>query len=126
MYKRQLFARGIQDCFIGSYTFVPAQLMEVDGALLDPQNRFRCEDAHIALGQQLTARSPAPNKYLHREVNHMYVMRGSRRLIASVPFWGTRCFSVEMLQTEAAITAALDEFYAASIAPLISLTIQNP
>lgn len=48
---------------------------------------FRCDDAHVALQSMF-------EKY---EVQDVYFVRGSRRVLLTMPYWGTTCVSVPSL-----------------------------
>ncbi len=80
-----------EDCRDATLRMVPATEREAILPLLFNENRgFRCEDAHVAL-QSLGERY---------EINEVYFVRGSRRILLTMPYWGTACVDVDALDGE--------------------------
>lgn len=87
-----------QDCrAVNIRTVDPQERADILPILFNETRGFRCEDAHIAL-QTLGERY---------EINEVYVVRGSRRLLITMPYWGTSCISVASLDGENYTTTQL-------------------
>ncbi|MBF9023280.1 PDZ domain-containing protein [Rhodobacterales bacterium FZCC0069] len=92
-----------QECRTARLIIEPAAEQQALLADLFTASRgFRCDDAHIALAER-TARY---------EVQDVYVLRGSRRILITMPHWGTHCLASTALDgdnlTDAALLLALD------------------
>ena len=102
-------------CHTFPYAYDPERYADVSGALLDGLNRFRCHDAHIVLGHRRSlewaANHPEDTAYVpHALSPELYYMRGSRRVIIAMPYWGSACFDLDDLRTEQGIVTAANEF----------------
>ena len=76
------------DCRDSALTPPSPEMRNAVMARLFTESRgFRCEDAHIAL-------EPLVEKYRSDTV---YFVRGHRRLLLTLPYWGTTCISVGAL-----------------------------
>ncbi len=84
--------------------------------LFNPNRSFRCEEAHQALeflGERF-------------EIDDVYMVRGSRRILLTMPYWGTTCITAASVDgdnlTDAALLAALDDV----IGDYVQDQIDNP
>ena len=92
-----------QDCRDATLRTVPeAERADILPMLFNDNRGFRCEDAHVAL-QTLGERY---------EINEVYFVRGSRRILMTMPYWGTSCINIDALDganyTPSQLQAALD------------------
>ncbi|WP_341365858.1 PDZ domain-containing protein [Yoonia sp. BS5-3] len=99
-----------RDCRAPRYERVTAEdAADILPMLFHANRSFRCEDAHLAL-QELGERF---------EITDIYFVRGSRRVLITMPYWGTTCISNDALDgenyTAAQLLAAADSVSAAYI-----------
>lgn len=83
---------------------------------LTEERVFRCDDAHDALAVM--------GEYY--EINEAYLIRGSRRLLLTVPHFGTACISAAALDGDRLTDAAVLEFLMAAAADLFQYQVDNP
>lgn len=93
-----------QDCRVSQLSTADSAERDQILPMLFSENRgFRCYDAHIAL-QTLGE---------FHEISDVYIVRGSRRILITMPYWGTACLSVSSVDgenyTAANLLAAVDE-----------------
>jgi len=69
----------------------PNQQTQIQPYFYSANKRFRCDDAHIAL-QALGQRY---------EIDQVYILRGSRRIIIAMPYWGTACIAASAVDGDA-------------------------
>lgn len=71
-----------QECRVSNFRVAePQERVILLPLMFNPNRSFRCDDAHLAL-RALGERS---------EIDEVYVVRGSRRLLLSMPYWGSTC-----------------------------------
>lgn len=100
---RALNALKRQDCRNGRLTFPTSAEREHLLPKLFTDNRgFRCEDAHLELRS-------LGERY---EIDQVYFVRGSRRILITMPYWGTTCVQASALDgnnlTDQAVLGVLD------------------
>ena len=91
------------DCRAPALAPQSAEMQAAVMAQLFTESRgFRCEDAHIAL-------APLMARY---QSDTVYYVRGSRRLLLTLPHYGTTCISVSALDgenlTDGAVSAVIE------------------
>ncbi len=88
----------------------------VRAQLFTPERGFRCDDAHVAL------RAPAPNDI----PADVYFIRGSRRVLLTMPGWATTCVQASELDGERLTDAALLSFVDRVIGGYVADRHANP
>lgn len=110
-------AMNRQDCRTASmHTDPPAEQQALLADLFTASRGFRCDDAHIALA----AHAP---RYLVRDI---YVVRGSRRILITMPHWGSYCLPVTALDGENLTDATLLEAVDHVIGDYVRERHENP
>lgn len=84
--------------------------------LFDENRRFRCYDAHIAL-QSLGE--------LY-EITDVYFVRGSRRILITMPYWGTTCINSSQLDGDNYTNPQLLEVLYSVVGDFVNYNIENP
>lgn len=83
---------------------------------LTKQRRFRCEDAHEALSFFGSGHS----------IEEAYLIRGSRRLLLTVPSFGTACIASEELDGDALTPDAARDFLMQAVSRFLDFQEANP
>ncbi|MEJ6401704.1 PDZ domain-containing protein [Yoonia sp. 2307UL14-13] len=110
-------ALGNVDCRVSKLSHpTEAEKTAILPMLFNENRGFRCDDAHIAL-QALHERN-----YQTR----VYFVRGSRRILISMPYWGSTCVASTTLDGENLSDAALIAAVEPAIADYIQDRFQNP
>lgn len=89
----------------------PEMRQAVMARLFTKNRRFRCDDAHVAL-------EPLMEQY---QSDTVFFVRGSRRLLITMPYYGTTCVAATSLDGENLTGAALD----ATIERVIGAYVQH-
>ena len=108
----RLIEDGIKSCHyeaispppLPHYAFLKKQLSQYKEFLIDSKGRFKCYDAHIELGN---------HSELSRhdgDDNTVFFIRGGRRVIFSMPHWGTMCLTNDSLNTPEKIEKSFSKF----------------
>ncbi len=108
----RLIEDGIKSCHyeaispppLPHYAFLQQQLSKYKEFLIDSKGRFKCYDAHIELGN---------HSELSRhdsDINTVFFIRGGRRMIFSMPNWGTMCLTNGSLNTPEKIEKSFGKF----------------
>ena len=89
---------------------------DVMARIFTETNGFRCEDAHIKL-------QPLLEKYQSETI---YFIRGSRRVLLTMPYYGTACMSAAALDGEGLNTVTVEAFIDRVIGRYVQERHENP
>ncbi|MFT5742601.1 MAG: hypothetical protein ACI86S_000661 [Paracoccaceae bacterium] len=112
-----LNAIGTQDCRTARLVSdSDAERVAILAQMFDVNRGFRCDDAHEALGTLLGDAT----------YDDLYILRGSRRILITMPNWGTTCAGVGALDGDRLTKGAVLEVLGPVIDGYVQDRFDNP